>query len=186
MVPSVLAGRCFLKIGAFSFEFFAKGPLRSGGGRRKCPFTLCVCFCVPLSLIAKWEPLEETSVREQRKNHLFYRCKFSVLFKNESVFAKPLFLRRFLKQLLRSAAGWRPCCFTLCVCFCVPLSLIAKWEPLEETSVREKGIIKGMLKGILEAILKGILKRVLKAKLKEKSLGVQNPYVLCKKFSTLV
>ena len=31
---------------------------------------------------------------------------------------------------------------------------------------------------------KGILKRVLKAKLKEKSLGVQNHYVLCEKFST--
>ena len=32
---------------------------------------------------------------------------------------------------------------------------------------------------------KGILKRVLKAKLKEKSLGVQNHYVLCEKFSTI-
>ena len=31
---------------------------------------------------------------------------------------------------------------------------------------------------------KGILKRVLKAKLKEKSLGVQNHYVLCEKIST--
>ena len=59
-------------------------------------------------------------------NPLFYRCKFLAMFILSVLFAKPLFLRRFLKQLLRSAAGWRWNRFTLCVCFCVFPSLIAK------------------------------------------------------------
>ena len=44
-----------------------------------------------------------------------------------------------MKQLSRSAAGWPPCGFTLCVCFCVPLSLNPNENPYRsETSVREK------------------------------------------------
>ena len=40
-------------------------------------------------------------------NPLFYRCKFLDMLFFIVFFAKPLFLTRFLKLLLRSAAGWR-------------------------------------------------------------------------------
>ena len=101
----------------------------------------CVLLCFRSHMCEKpyktW--LRIVFVHMNSPNPLFYRCKFSVLFKNESVFAKPLFLRRFWKLPLRSAAGWRPFCFTLCVCFCVFPSLNQNENPIRsETSVREK------------------------------------------------
>ena len=60
-------------------------------------------------------------------NPLFYRCKLLAMLISLLICFKPFILRRFEKQPLRSAAGWRPFCFTLCVCvcFCVfpPLNL---------------------------------------------------------------
>ena len=44
-----------------------------------------------------------------------------------------------MKVQTRSAGGWRQCCFTLCVCFCVLLSLNQNENPLSTaSSVREK------------------------------------------------
>ena len=58
-------------------------------------------------------------------NPLFYRCKCLAIFISLLICFKPFVLRRCEKLLSRSAAGWRPFCFTLCVCFCVFPSLIA-------------------------------------------------------------
>ena len=62
-------------------------------------------------------------------NPLFYRCRLLAMFISLLMCFKPFVVRRFEKQSLRSAAGWPWFCFTLCVCFCVFPSLIAKWEP---------------------------------------------------------
>ena len=53
-------------------------------------------------------------------NPLFYRCKFFAMFISRCNCSKPLFLRRFAKQQLRSPASWPRIRWTLCVCFCVP------------------------------------------------------------------
>ena len=57
-------------------------------------------------------------------NPLFYRCNVLAMFISLLIFFNPFILRRFEKQLSRSAAGWRWNRFTLCVCFCVFPSLI--------------------------------------------------------------
>ena len=111
-----------------------KQQLRSEAGRRQCCFTLCVCFCVPLSLNQNENPYRsETSVREKKplctqslKQHRGQPC---LIFGRSRC--------SFCSGCLRSAAGWRRNRFTLCVCFCVPLSLNQNENPLEETSVRE-------------------------------------------------
>ena len=70
-------------------------------------------------------------------NPYFYRCKFSPCIKHDLIFDFYGKTRRIFKGPLRSAGGWPHCCFTLCVCFCVPLSLNLNENPLEEISVRE-------------------------------------------------
>ena len=71
-------------------------------------------------------------------NPLFYRCKILPMFISRCKCLKPLCLRRFLKGLLRSAAGCPRNRFTLCVCFCVLPSLNQNENPYRsETSVRE-------------------------------------------------
>ena len=62
-------------------------------------------------------------------NPLFYRCNSLAMFISLLNVLKPFILRRFEKQLSRSAAGWPGFCFTLCVCFCVFPSLNPNENP---------------------------------------------------------
>ena len=109
-----------------------------------------------LSKMSVLRVLDSKNVIKQIKNHVF--CSTSCIFsenpcakmhKTEKVqksisfysenfhrnrfwrllFQKPAARTLFLKQPLRSAAGWRKCCFTVCVCFCVPLSLMQNENP---------------------------------------------------------
>ena len=62
-------------------------------------------------------------------NPLFYRCKWLAMVILSVLFAKPLFLRCFEKQPVRSAGVSPQCCFMLCVCFCVVPSLNPNENP---------------------------------------------------------
>ena len=71
-------------------------------------------------------------------NPLFYRCKFLAMFISLLNLFKPFILRRFEKGLSRSAAGWPWNRFTLCVCFCVVLSLNPDENPLRKPLLGKK------------------------------------------------
>ena len=91
----------------------------------------CVLLCFCSHMCKKHYKTSQKScfLHINSPNPLFYRCKFLAMFISRCNFSKPLFLRRFLKQLLRSAAGWPQNRFTLCVCFCVFPSLNQNENP---------------------------------------------------------
>ena len=119
-----------------------------------------------LSKMSVLSVLDSKNVIKQNKNHVF--CSTSYIFSENQcakmhktkkvqksssfysenfhrnrfwrlLFQKPAARTRFLKVLLRSAAGRPRCCFTLCVCFCVVPSLNRNENPIRSaTSVREK------------------------------------------------
>ena len=82
----------------------------------------CVLLCFCSHMCKKHYKTNQKScfLHINSPNPLFYRYKLLAMFISRCKCLKPLFLRRFWKQILRSAAGRRWCCFTLCVCFCVP------------------------------------------------------------------
>ena len=92
-------------------------------------------------------------MRKCKKNK---KVKKTVCFSNEKLFAfifkdyffqNPYVLSVFCKGQLRSAAGPRRCCFTLCVCFCVVPSLNRNENPYRSAiSVREKPMQKTIKK----------------------------------------
>ena len=101
----------------------------------------CVLLCFSSHMCKKHYKTNQKScfLHVGSPNPLFYRCKFLAMFISLLIFFKPFVLRRFEKLLLRSAAGWRWFCFTLCVCVSVysPLWLQNENPIRSETSVRE-------------------------------------------------
>ena len=91
-------------------------------------FFECVLLCFCSHICRKHCKTSQKScfLHINSPNPLFYRCKCLAMFISLLNCFNPLILRRFEKVLSRSAAGWPQICFTLCVCFCVFPSLIAK------------------------------------------------------------
>ena len=88
------------------------------------------CIFAPTSCIFSENPCAKMHKTEKvQKNISFYsenfhRNRFWIL-----LFQTPAARTLFLKQLLRSAAGWPQNRFTLCVCFCVFPSLMLNENP---------------------------------------------------------
>ena len=78
-----------------------------------------LCFCSHMCKKQCKTSQKSCFLHINSPNPLFYRCNLLAMFISRCNRSKPLFFRRFLKQPLRSAAGWRKCCFTVCVCVCV-------------------------------------------------------------------
>ena len=98
-----------------------------------------LCFCSPMCKKHYKTNQKSCFLHINSPNPLFYRCKCLAMFISLLIVFKPFILRRFEKQLSRSAAGWPGFCFTLCVCFCIFPSLNQNENPIRsETSVREK------------------------------------------------
>ena len=103
----------------------------------------CVLLCFCSHMCRKHYKTNQKScfLHINSPNPLFYRCKLLAMFISLLMFFKPFIIRRFEKQLLRSAAGCPQNRFTLCVCFCAFPSLNRNENPIRsETSVREKQI----------------------------------------------
>ena len=97
----------------------------------KKTFGFIVCL---LKNVAWWLCFIEFSLKQPYKvwlrivfvdmnspNHVFYRCKCLAIHISHCKLFKSFMLKRFEKVQLRSAAGWRWCCFKLCVFRCTPL-----------------------------------------------------------------
>ena len=86
-------------------------------------------FCSTSCIFSENPCAKMQKKQKSEKNHLFFQRKIFRILKWRTKKSKPLFLRRFWPGVLRSAAGWRPICFTLCVCFCVVPSLNQNENP---------------------------------------------------------
>ena len=95
----------------------------------------CVLLCFCSHMCKKHYKTNQKScfLHINSPNPLFYRCKLLAMFISLLNCFKPCVLRRFDKQPLRSAAGWRWILLhALCVFLCIPL-FEPKWEPLRST-----------------------------------------------------
>ena len=93
----------------------------------------CVLLCFCSHMCKKHYKTSQKScfLHINSPNPLFYRCKCLAMFISLLIVFKPFVLRRFDKQPLRSAAGWRWISLhALCVCvfLCIPL-FEWTWEP---------------------------------------------------------
>ena len=83
----------------------------------------CVLLCFCSHVCKKHYKTNQKSwfLHINSPNPLFYCCKCLAMLIFLLILFKPFILRRFEKQLSRSAAGWPGFCFTLCVLLCIPL-----------------------------------------------------------------
>ena len=107
-------------------------------------FVECVLLCFRSHMCKKTYKtlIRIVFVHMNSPNPYIYCCKLLAMHVSRWKCFKPVILKRFEKVRLRSAAGWRGCCFTLCVCFCVVPSLNRNENPLVVPPLLGKNMLK--------------------------------------------